>query len=55
MKNKSLEVKEFLNLEPGLNEILIEVKAAGICVSDSHFYRSSPDELGARYGKIVGH
>ena len=53
--NKSLEVREFPNLEPGLNEVLIEVKAAGIGGSDLHFYRSSPDELGARYGKIVGH
>ncbi len=53
--NKSLEVREFPDLEPGLNEVLIEVKAAGICGSDLHFYRSSPEELGARYGKIVGH
>ena len=53
--NKSLEVREFPNLEPGLNEVLIEVKAAGICGNDLHFYRSSRDELGARYGKIVGH
>ena len=53
--NKSLEVREFPNLEPGLNEVLIEVKAAGICGSDLHFYRSSPDELGVRCGKIVGH
>ena len=35
--NKSLEVREFPNLEPGLNEVLIEVKAAGICGSDLHF------------------
>ena len=53
--NKSLEVREFLSLELGLNEVLIEVKAATICGSDLHFYRSSPEELGARYGKIVGH
>ena len=48
-------MRKFTNLEPGLNEVLIDVKAAGICGSDLHFYRSSPDELGARYGKIVGH
>ena len=53
--NKSQEVRELPNLEPGLNEVLIEVKAAGICGSDLHFYRSSPDELVARHGKIVGH
>ena len=52
---QSLEMWKFPSLEPGLNEGLIEVKAAGICGSDLHFYRSSPDELGARYGKIVGH
>ena len=52
---QSLEMRKFPNLEPGLNEVLIEVKAAGICGSDLHFYRSSPDELGVRYGKIVGH
>ena len=53
--NKLLEVREFPDLEPRLNEVLIEVKAAGICGSDLHFYRSSLDELGAHYGKIVGH
>ena len=47
-RNKSLEVREFPNLEPGLNEVLIEVKAAGIGGSDLHFYRSSPEGLGAR-------
>ena len=31
------------------------MKAAGICGSDLHFCRSSPDELSVRYGKIVGH
>ena len=48
-------MRKFPNLEPGLNEVLIEVQAARICGSDLHFYRSSPEELGARYGKIVGH
>ena len=52
---QSLEMRKFPNLEPGLNEVLIEVQAARICGSDLHFYRSSPEELGARYGKIVGH
>ena len=50
--NKSLEVREFQNLEPGLNEAWIEVKAAGICGSDLHFYRSSPDELDALIEKL---
>ena len=48
-------MREFPNLEPGLNEILIEVKSAEIYGSDLHFYRSSSDKLGAHYGKIVGH
>ena len=35
--------------------VLVDIVSAGICGSDLHFYRSSPDELGVCYGKIVGH
>ena len=52
---QSLGLREFPNVKPGLNGVLIEVKAARICGCDLQFYRASPEELGTRFGKIVGH
>ena len=53
--NNRLKVLEFPLNELKPNEILIEIKAAGICGSDLHFYRSTPTELGIRKGLVVGH
>ena len=36
-----MAIKEVENPEPGTNEVLIEIKAAGICGSDVHFYDGS--------------
>jgi propanol-preferring alcohol dehydrogenase len=35
--------------------VLVRMRASGICGSDLHFYHSSPEELGARCGMVVGH
>ncbi len=42
---------------PGItaSEVLVKVKAAGICGSDLHFYHDTPEALGARVGVVVGH
>jgi threonine dehydrogenase-like Zn-dependent dehydrogenase len=34
---------------------LVRIEAAGLCGSDLHFYHSTPEELGARRGTVVGH
>ena len=49
------EVREFPMPEPRPGEILLRVRAAGICGSDLHFYRSTPQELGIRRGVVIGH
>lgn len=41
--------------ELSAGEIRIRVETAGICGSDLHFYRSSPEELGQRREVIIGH
>lgn len=53
--NRRAEVKTFPLRQPGPGEILMRVKAAGICGSDLHFYRSTPQELGIRRGVVIGH
>ncbi|RJP22309.1 MAG: alcohol dehydrogenase [Candidatus Abyssobacteria bacterium SURF_5] len=42
-KNPSLEVKEVSDPRPGPTDVIVEVKAAGICGSDVHFYETTSD------------
>jgi len=37
--DQKLEIREFPKPEPGLGEVLIEMKASGLCGSDLHMYR----------------
>ena len=37
--NQKLEIREFPKPEPGPGEVLIEMKASGLCGSDLHMYR----------------
>ncbi len=53
--NQKAEIKEFTLKEPKKGEILLRIKAAGICGSDLHYYRSTPEELGNRLGVVIGH
>ena len=53
--DRRAEVRELPMPEPGAGEVLIQVKAAGLCGSDLHFYRSTPEELGIRCGVVIGH
>lgn len=50
--NRRCEVREFPIPEPGRGEVLIRIKATGICGSDLHVYRSQPEEVP---GQIAGH
>ena len=49
-----VEIKEFPKLTPKGTEVLVEVKAAGICGSDMHAYRSSA-EYWQKRATIRGH
>ena len=53
--DRHAEVREFPYSEPKTGEILIQMKAAGICGSDLHFYRNTPEELGIRRAVVIGH
>ncbi len=50
--NRELELREFPDPEPGEDEVVIEIKASGMCGSDLHVYRSE-DGHGAKF--IAGH
>ncbi len=43
--NKNIELREFADPEPDINEVVIEVKVSAICGSDLHFYHAAPDYL----------
>ena len=47
-----ITVEEIETPTPGHGEVLLEVKAAGICGSDLHYHRSKPD--GNRVRRVMG-
>lgn len=50
-----VEVREFRKPEPGLGEVLIEMKSAGLCGSDLHKYHRDRAWAEERKGMIAGH
>ncbi len=50
-----VEVREFAKPEPGVGEVLIEMKSAGLCGSDLHKYHSDRAWAEEREGMIAGH
>jgi len=48
--NRQVEVTEFPDPTPGPGEVVIEIKASGMCGSDLNFYRSAPGEAQKRLG-----
>jgi len=54
--NKQAEIREFPDPTPGPSQVVVAMKAAGICGSDTHWYRLTPEELGAERAQIIlGH
>jgi (R,R)-butanediol dehydrogenase / meso-butanediol dehydrogenase / diacetyl reductase len=53
--NFRAEVASFPRPKPRKGEVLVKVKSAGICGSDLHFYRDTPEGLGQRSGVVIGH
>lgn len=51
--NRALELRDFEDPEPSEDDVVIEIKASGMCGSDLHVYRSEDPELIGRY--IAGH
>ena len=49
---RNIKVEEVEMPGPGPGEVLLEVKAAGICGSDLHFHRS--DATSTPTGRIMG-
>src|SRR4249920_380657 len=42
--NKKIEIRDFPDPAPGSGEVVIQMKASGMCGSDLKFYRSPPGE-----------
>lgn len=48
--NSTLEIATFLDPEPGQGEVVVEMKASGMCGSDLKFYRPAPGAAFAALG-----
>jgi threonine dehydrogenase-like Zn-dependent dehydrogenase len=48
--NRKVEVRDFPDPTPGPGEVVIQMKASGMCGSDLKFYRSAPGEAQAALG-----
>src|SRR5204862_7617834 len=48
--NRKIEVRNFPDPTPGPGEVVIEMKASGMCGSDLKFYRSPPGAAQAALG-----
>ena len=45
--DRKLEVREFPDPAPGPGEVVVAIKASGMCGSDLHAYRAAGDAAGA--------
>jgi len=53
--NRTAVVREFPDPSPGPGEVLIRMKTAGICGSDMHLYRQTPEQRGEGANILIGH
>ncbi|ROZ52896.1 iditol 2-dehydrogenase [Rhodococcus sp. WS1] len=51
--NREIELKQFPQPEPGPGEVIVRVRASGMCGSDLHFYRGGPAAAPGQF--IQGH
>jgi threonine dehydrogenase-like Zn-dependent dehydrogenase len=59
-RHPKLEVRTWPDPEPGVNEVLLEIKACGVCGSDMHFYETDDDDYIlypglTKFPTILGH
>ncbi len=55
--DRNLEIRQFDDPTPGPREVVLEIKASGMCGTDLHLYRASADGpglLGADIGTTIG-
>ncbi|MSQ60412.1 MAG: iditol 2-dehydrogenase [Betaproteobacteria bacterium] len=52
--NRQLQIQEFLDPTPGPGEVVLEIKASGMCGSDLKFYRAECGAASLGLGKISG-
>ncbi|MFQ5808897.1 MAG: zinc-binding dehydrogenase, partial [Armatimonadota bacterium] len=53
--DRSCRVDEFPDPEPGPGQVRMKMMATGICGSDLHTYRQTPQQARQRAGRILGH
>jgi threonine dehydrogenase-like Zn-dependent dehydrogenase len=53
--DRELELREFPDPEPGPREVIVKMKASGMCGSDLHPYRAPKSERAKRQPNIGGH
>lgn len=59
--NRTIELQDFEDPTPGPDEVVLEIKASGMCGSDLKFYRAAPGEAARELGfsnttaMIAGH
>ena len=52
--DRSLDLREFPDPTPGPGEVVLEIKASGMCGSDLKFYRAAGGTVALGLGKISG-
>src|ERR1051325_12100540 len=52
--NRKLELTEFPDPTPGAGEVVLDIKASGMCGSDLKFYRASGGASSLGLGKVSG-
>jgi threonine dehydrogenase-like Zn-dependent dehydrogenase len=53
--DRKLEFQEFPDPAPGPREVVLEIKASGMCGSDLHQYRASPENRRSPVPVVAGH
>ena len=59
-RHPKLEVRTWPDPEPGVNEVVLEIQACGVCGSDMHFYETDDDDYIlypglTKFPTILGH
>src|SRR5258706_897809 len=52
--NRRLELRDFPDPTPGPGEVVLEIKASGMCGSDLKYYRASGGAASLGLGKVSG-
>jgi threonine dehydrogenase-like Zn-dependent dehydrogenase len=53
--DRAVELREFPNPSPGPGEVVVAIRASGMCGSDLHVYRSAPGGPATSGQHVIGH